>query len=100
MNLRIELPSSLEQVLKLRAAEAGKDVESFVVDSIRETLGEPEAINGVPGGDFREHLLRRPTSAPPARNSQSAENYLRPPPNLQLIAERRLSCNLEFPNWA
>jgi predicted HicB family RNase H-like nuclease len=42
MNLRIDLPPSLEQSLRQRASEAGMDVESFVMQSIRETLNEAD----------------------------------------------------------
>ncbi|MDZ4847970.1 MAG: hypothetical protein SGI77_01625 [Pirellulaceae bacterium] len=56
MNLRIELPPNLEHTLKLRAAAAGKDVESFVVDSILETLGLPESPNIAPNLDFQAWL--------------------------------------------
>lgn len=38
MNLRIEIPKHLDEILATRAAESGKDVESFVVDSLCEQL--------------------------------------------------------------
>ena len=38
MNLRIQIPEHLNSILALRAAECGKDVESYVVDSICEQL--------------------------------------------------------------
>ena len=34
MNLRIELPPSLEQNLKMRAAETGQDLQSFVLAAL------------------------------------------------------------------
>ena len=34
MNLRIELPPSLEQMLKTRAAETGQDLQSFVLSAL------------------------------------------------------------------
>jgi len=34
VNLRIELPPSLEQILKTRAAETAQDLQSFVLSAI------------------------------------------------------------------
>jgi hypothetical protein len=39
MNLQIQIPERLKDILASRAAECGKDVESFVADSICEQLG-------------------------------------------------------------
>ena len=43
MNLRIHIPDHLNSALIARAAESGKDVESFVVDSICEQLEAPDS---------------------------------------------------------
>ena len=38
MNLRIEVPANLESLLRLRAKEAGVNVESYVLNTISERL--------------------------------------------------------------
>lgn len=38
MNLRIEVPANLENLLMLRAKEAGVDVESYVLEAISDRL--------------------------------------------------------------
>ena len=38
MNLRIEVPLHIEELLKLKAAQAGLDVEAFVLETISERL--------------------------------------------------------------
>ncbi len=42
MNLELEIPSELEQKLKLRASVAGKDVTTFVIDTLKEELSQNE----------------------------------------------------------
>lgn len=39
MNLRINIPPELEQVLQRRAAQAGLRVEDFVLEALSERLG-------------------------------------------------------------
>ena len=49
MNLRIQIPEHLNSILIARAAESGKDVESYVVDTICEQLEVPNtAATGAP----------------------------------------------------
>lgn len=43
MNLRIHIPDHLNSARIARAAESGKDVESFVADSICEQLEAPDS---------------------------------------------------------
>jgi hypothetical protein len=45
VNLRIEVPANLENLLKERAKQAGVPVESFVLQSVTDRLGQPEAID-------------------------------------------------------
>ncbi|MFN9714718.1 MAG: hypothetical protein ACK57G_13080 [Planctomycetota bacterium] len=42
VNLRIEVPANLENLLKERAHQAGVPVESFVLQSVTERLAESE----------------------------------------------------------
>ncbi len=51
MNLRIHIPEHLNSILTARAAECGKDIESFVVDSNCEQLEVPDSGVSQPGWD-------------------------------------------------
>ena len=44
MNLRIQIPEHLNSILIARAAESGKDVESYAVDAICEQLEVPNSF--------------------------------------------------------
>jgi hypothetical protein len=55
MNLRIQIPEHLNSILVARAAESGKDVESFVVDAICERLEAPTEFSTT--SDFDSWLL-------------------------------------------
>ncbi len=57
MNLWIHIPEHLNSILTERAAECGKDVESFVVDSIREQLETPSTGDSASASDFDSWLV-------------------------------------------
>ena len=40
MNLSVNVPPSLEDVLKTQASAAGKDVETFVLETLEQALGQ------------------------------------------------------------
>ena len=40
MNLRVNVPPNLEDILKTQANAAGKDVESFVLETLEQALGQ------------------------------------------------------------
>ena len=44
MSLRIQIPEHRSSILVVRAAESGKDIESYVVDAICEQLEAPNTI--------------------------------------------------------
>ena len=56
MNLRIQIPEHLNSILTARAAECGKDIESYVVDSICEQLDVPNSVAS-PASDFDSWLV-------------------------------------------
>ena len=56
MNLRIHIPEHLNSILTARAAECGKDIESYVVDSICEQLDVPNSVAS-PASDFDSWLV-------------------------------------------
>ena len=57
MNLRIHIPEHLNSILTARAAECGKDVESFVVDSICEQLEVPNSAASSTASEFDSWLV-------------------------------------------
>ena len=57
MNLCIQIPDHFSSLLAIRAAECGKDVESFVVDSICEQLEVPNAVASATASDFDSWLI-------------------------------------------
>ncbi len=44
MNIRIHIPENLNSILTTRAADCGKDIESYVVNSICEQLDVPNSV--------------------------------------------------------
>jgi hypothetical protein len=56
MNLRIQIPEHLNSILIARAAESGKDVESYVVDTICEQLDVPNTVASA-ASDFDSWLI-------------------------------------------
>jgi len=56
MNLRIQIPEHLNSILVARAAESGKDIESYVVDAICEQLEVPNPIAST-SSDFDSWLV-------------------------------------------
>jgi hypothetical protein len=56
VNLRIHIPEHLNSILTARAAECGKDIESYVVDSICEQLELPNSVAS-PASDFESWLV-------------------------------------------
>ena len=57
MNLRIHIPEHLNSILTARAAECGKDIESFVVDSICEQLEVPNSAVSSTASEFDSWLV-------------------------------------------
>lgn len=57
MNLRIQIPEHLNSILTARAAECGKDVESFAVDSLCEQLEVPSSSTSESAADFDSWLV-------------------------------------------
>jgi len=58
MNLRIELPPHIEELLKSKAAQAGLDVEAFVLETISERL-EPKTdgnLSSISAEQFSEWI--------------------------------------------
>jgi|LakMenE18May11ns_1017448.scaffolds.fasta_scaffold9535464_1 hypothetical protein len=56
MNLRIQIPEHLNSILIARAAESGKDVESYVFDTICEQLEVPNTVASA-ASDFDSWLI-------------------------------------------
>lgn len=56
MNLHIKIPTDLEQALKLKAAAAGKDIETYVVDSLLENLTNSSSNEFRTTSDFHSWL--------------------------------------------
>ena len=56
MNLRIQIPEHLNSILKARAAESGKDIETYVVDAICDQLLIPHPGES-PASDFDSWLV-------------------------------------------
>jgi len=52
MNLRIHIPDHLNSIPTARAAECGKNVECFVVDSICEQLEVPNSAASSTASEF------------------------------------------------
>ena len=57
MNLRIHIPEHLNSIHTARAAECGKDVESFVVDSICQQLEVSNSDDSASALDFDSWLV-------------------------------------------